>query len=478
VWAFLIGAVALTFNGCISGPPGIQGVPAVSPSAAVPWPPPTTGSQIPVQTMPIISLEQASKNHIKLTLADVMNIALNNNPATKAAWADARAAAARYGSSRGAWFPSVNLSGNFFNAKDASSQGQAVTEAIAAASLSYLLFDFGGRSAAVEESRQTLLDADWTQNAVIRNTALQVEVAFFSHVGAITLLEAHRTSLEEAAANLTAAEERHRLGLATKADVLQARTAYAEIKLAVQSAEGQVRTTKGALAVAAGYPANTPFDIETEIPEIPEGALTQTVDQLIQQAISRRPDLQASRAQAREAEARVKETRSRILPALSAAGTVGQVWLKGVPGTDNIYSASLLLQVPVFNGFSHQFDLMQAKAAAEAARERTRSVEQAVTFQVFSAHSDFLTACERVKTTNELVTSAQQSEEVALGRYKEGVGNILDLLSAQRVLAMARAEQINARLSWFITLAQLAHDVGVLGLHGDNPLTPADILRR
>jgi outer membrane protein len=475
---FLIGAVVLTFNGCISGPPGIQGVPAVSPSAAVPWPPPTTGSQITVQTTPIISLEQASKNHIKLTLADVMNIALNNNPATKAAWADARAAAARYSSSRGAWFPSVNLSGDFFNAKEASFQGQSVTEAIAAASLSYLLFDFGGRSAAVEESRQTLLAADWTQNAVIRNTALQVEVAFFSHVGAITLLEAHRTSLEEAAANLTAAEERHRLGLATKADVLQARTAYAESKLAVQSAEGQVRTTKGALAVAAGYPANAPFDIETEIPGIPEGALEQTVDQLIQQAISMRPDLQASRAQAREAEARVKETRSRILPALSAAGTVGQMWIKGVPGTETTYSASLLLQVPVFNGFSHQFDLMQAKAAAEAARERTRSLEQAITFQVFSAHSDFLTACERMKTTNELVASAQQSEEVALGRYKEGVGNILDLLSAQRVLAMARAEQINARLSWFITLAQLAHDVGVLGLHGDNPLTPADILRR
>jgi outer membrane protein TolC len=70
------------------------------------------------------------------------------------------------------------------------------------------------------------------------------------------------------------------------------------------------------------------------------------------------------------------------------------------------------------------------------------------------------------------VASARQSEEVASGRYKEGVGSILDLLSAQRTLAVARAEQVNARLSWFITLTQLAHDVGVLGLDGSNPLVP------
>jgi outer membrane protein TolC len=133
---------------------------------------------------------------------------------------------------------------------------------------------------------------------------------------------------------------------------------------------------------------------------------------------------------------------------------------------------SLLLQIPVFNGFSQQFDLMQAKAAADAALERTRSAEQQTTYQVFSAHSDFLTAGERVKTTNDLMDSARQSEEVALGRYKEGVGSILDLLSAQKSLASARSEQINSHLSWFIALAQLAHDVGILGPRGDNPLVP------
>jgi outer membrane protein TolC len=64
---------------------------------------------------------------------------------------------------------------------------------------------------------------------------------------------------------------------------------------------------------------------------------------------------------------------------------------------------------------------------------------------------------------------------VARGRYQDGDGDILDLLSAQRALAEARAAQVGARLGWYISLAQLARDAGVLGLHGENPLAPGTL---
>jgi outer membrane protein TolC len=324
----------------------------------------------------------------------------------------------------------------------------------------------------VEESRQALLAADWTQNAVIQNTVLEAEIAFFNYGGTRELLEANKASLSEAEANLVAAKERQRVGLATNADVLQAKTAYSEVKLAVQSTEGQVRIAKGALAVSMGYPANIPYDFVIIVPDLPSGGLSETVDQLIDRALASRPDLQAYRASALQSAANVKQARSMMLPSVSATSSLGRTWLRDVPGFSDTYSAALLLQIPIFTGFSHWFDLFKAKAEAEAAQERTRSVEQTVVFQVFSTHSDFLTASERVETTDDLVASARQSEEVALGRYKEGVGSILDLLSAQQALAMGRAEQVNARLGWFIALAQLAHDVGILGPHGENPLEP------
>jgi len=444
------------------------------------WTSPPHGNQKTPRQETALPLEQARDKLSKLLLVDAVDIALRNNPAARVAWADSRAAAARYGSSLGDWFPTINLNGSLTRAKGGSNYtgvqtNSAITTYNAAATLSYLLFDFGGRSALIEESRQSLIAANWTQNAVIRNAVLQVELAFFNYTRAKALLEANRTSLIEAEINMSVAEERHRVGLATSADVLQAKTAFSETQLAFQSTEGQVRIAKAALAVALGYPANIPYEIDAIVPGTPTGELTVTVDRLIDQALVNRPDVQASKALTLQLDARVREMRSKILPSFSIVGSIGRAWLDGVSGYKDTYGGSLSIQVPLFSGFSSQYDILAAKAGADAARERERGFKQTVTFQVFASHSHFITAGERLKTSEDFFNSAKQSEEVALGRYKEGVGSILDLLSAQRTLATARAEQINARLNWFESLAQLAHDVGILDVNGDNPLIPQNL---
>jgi outer membrane protein TolC len=82
---------------------------------------------------------------------------------------------------------------------------------------------------------------------------------------------------------------------------------------------------------------------------------------------------------------------------------------------------------------------------------------------VWSSYHGARTAAHRVRTARDLLASAQQSEEVATGRYKEGVGSILDLLTAQAALASARAQEVQARADWLLSLASLAHDTGALG---------------
>jgi outer membrane protein TolC len=81
-----------------------------------------------------------------------------------------------------------------------------------------------------------------------------------------------------------------------------------------------------------------------------------------------------------------------------------------------------------------------------------------------------------VRTAADLLASATESESVARGRYREGVGSIVDLLIAQSALADARAQDAQARWQWRSALAQLAHDVGLLGLRGEalGPLGSTD----
>jgi len=91
--------------------------------------------------------------------------------------------------------------------------------------------------------------------------------------------------------------------------------------------------------------------------------------------------------------------------------------------------------------------------------------------QVFVSYYALQTSEQRVATSDALLASAQQSAQVAAGRYREGVGSILDLLTAQSALANARAQNVQSRWQWYTALAQLARDAGVLTVRGAAPFT-------
>jgi len=88
---------------------------------------------------------------------------------------------------------------------------------------------------------------------------------------------------------------------------------------------------------------------------------------------------------------------------------------------------------------------------------------------VWTNYQDLVTATQSIRTAADLLTSAEQSERVALGRYKAGVGTILDVLNAQSALASARVQRIQAALDWFVSRGALAKAMGTLDNRLLNP---------
>jgi outer membrane protein len=409
----------------------------------------------------------------RLTLAEVVDLGLRNNPQTRFSWANARAAAAAYGSERGAYFPTIDGEVTGTRLKTVASQGRsAVTQSVLSPSLnlSYLLFDFGGRSGNVGAARNALLAANYIHNATLQGVVLQIQTAYFEYIANRALLGAQRTSLAEARANLAAAEERRRVGVSTIADVLQARTAASQAELAAQTTEGNLQTSRGALALSLGIPANIPYDVDSAAGQTPVSVIADSVDALIAGAIAARPDLAAARAEFEASRSQVSAARANRLPSLVLNGTGGRTYTTSLPQGGNNYTVSLGLRIPLFAGFSRVYDQRQAVAQADAAAARADLLGQQVVFEVFSSYHSLQTAARQVRTADDLIASAEQSDEVALGRYKAGVGSVLDLLSAQTALADARAQQVLARLGWNTSLAQLAHDAGILDARGSSSL--------
>jgi outer membrane protein len=459
------------------GPPRVSGVPATSSSPSVPWTPPAGATKpeplVPPATASVVPPEFAQRIS-RLTLTDVVDLALLNNPATRASWFQARAAADVLGSVRGGYLPTVAGLVSGSRTRSPATAGRVAgerTEYGPSVTLNYLVLDFGGRAGSVERARENLIATDLTYNATLQNTVLQAESAYFSYMATSALLAAERSAIAEAQANLTAAERRNTVGLATIADVLQARTALAQEQLNRETIEGNLQAARGSLAVALGLPANLPFDLEPLPVAVPVRAIAMTVDSVINEALRNRPDLAAARAQAAAAAATVRVARSAELPALNLSSNAGRVYSRPPIFSGPSYGVTLGLSVPIFNGFSHQYDVAAARAQADAVSALADQTRQQVITQVFVSYYVLQTAEQRVITADELLASAQQSEEVAAGRYREGVGSIIDLLTAQSALANARAQQVQTRWQWSTALAQLARDAGVLGLRGQMPFS-------
>ncbi len=461
--------------GC--GTPGVRGVAGTAPAPNAPWTPPRHPSAAAASPAPELPSD-IGERVAQLKLADVIDIALRNNTATRAAWADARAAAATYGAAKGQWYPTIGATGTATTIRRTVSSGgqQAVKQRFYGPSvtLSWLLFDFGGRTGSIGIAREALLSADWTHNATLQTVVLTVEQAYFQYLGTKALLDAQQTTLTEATTNREAADQRHRVGLATVADVLQAKTAQSQAQLALEATQGALQTTRGALALSMGLPANIPYDIAVQPDTALPPGVVEAVDTLIARAMRERPDLAAQRAQAAEARARVAVARSQALPTLALGGNAGGTYFinppAGSPTSGNSYTATLTLSVPLFSGGAQIYNVKSAAAAAAAAEQRAQGFEQQVVYEVFNAYYALRTATQQVRTSRDLLASATESEQVALGRYKAGAGSLLDLLTAQAALASARAQAIQARFSWNTALAQLAHDVGILGLDGTSQL--------
>src|SRR5881397_2204464 len=168
-----LGALVCALAACLPNPPGVRGVAGTAPAPNGFWtpPPPPPGAAPrpapPPQTPPPPRADATPRpapppnlppdlagRIAQLRLADVIDIALRNNTATSASWADARAAAASYGAAQGQYYPTLQVDGVATAVRTVGSGGQtAVRQQFyrGTLSLSWLLLDFGGRSGAIGE---------------------------------------------------------------------------------------------------------------------------------------------------------------------------------------------------------------------------------------------------------------------------------------------------------------------------------------
>ena len=403
-----------------------------------------------------------------LSLADVADASLCNNPQTREVWSNTRIQAAQLGVAKSAYLPTLSnsTSGNLGVANpESSSRNNPTVNLNNNLAASYLLYDFGNRDANLENARQLLLSASASQSSTVQTILLSATVAFYQVQANIAALaaavEAERASQE----SFKAAEARYKAGVSTPADKLQAQTAYAQLTLTRITSEGNLQTAYGNLANVMGLPANQKISLisDTSTENKPSIALDSLggVNTLIEQASLRRPDLIASEAQLKAAEASIEANKAAAKPTISIGVSNNLQDGSNLSGNSNS-TLGVTVAIPIFSGYAPTYRIRVAEATADLRAAQRDRLRLQISLDVWSAYQNLRTALESVTATDVLVSSAVESYRVALGRYKAGVGNIIDTLNAQSALASARQQQIQAALNSNITRATLAQSMGAL----------------
>lgn len=392
-----------------------------------------------------------------LTVLDAVDLTLCNNPQTGELWSAARVQAAQVGVAQSAWLPSLD---GKVAASRTWTESVGVNQRSAALTLSWLLFDFGTRAATIENARQLLAAAGATQDATIQSVFLAALQAYYTaqatRSAVISAQEAEKASRE----SFVAADTRYKVGVATPADRLQAQTAWSQATLNRIKAEGDARNALGALANVMGFDAQQPVRLADLSQVTPDAAFEQDVGALVEEARRRRPDLKAAEAQVSAARAAVDVARASGLPTVSLGA--GPTWQR-TGGVDvNGGTLGVTVAVPLFSGFNTTYKVRAAEAQVDVKSAQRDRIDKQVALDVWKSYQSLVTASQTLKTTTDLVASAEESEKVALGRYKAGVGSILDVLNAQSALAAARQQRIQATLDWNVYRATLAQAMGSL----------------
>lgn len=398
----------------------------------------------------------------RLTLDDALAHTLCQSPSLRRALADVAEQSAGVDIGEIASRPRWSASAEYSGARNFNSFGSSGRTLSASLGLSWVLFDFGQRSASLQAARQTLAAALAAQDNTLLDAVRELVRLYGEGVVAAAALEASQEAEASAEQTSAAALARYQAQVGNQIDRLQAQTALAQATLERVRAQSAWETARGQLALALGGDIAQPLrlaDWETwALQRLPAPDL-QT---LRQEARLQHPRLRSTQAQIDALRARLEavQAEGKGSVSLSASGGGSRNW--GAAGSGNIptANAAVVANFPLFNGRESDAQARQVLAQIAAREAEREAVQRDIDNQLWQAHQAWRTSQQSLQASERLLESAAATHRVAQGRYKAGVGSMQDLLSTQSVLADARRQRVGALVEQLTAQTQLSLAVG------------------
>lgn len=403
-----------------------------------------------------------------ITLEAAVAAAQRNSPTAVQARGAVRTSESGVRSAYGAFLPNLNFS---LGANESSGQRQGPTGTLVdyTAPRSYSLglnssltvFD-GQRFANITSAKAGVGAAEASEVATQYRIALDVKTAYFNALAARESESAARAQLEQAEQQLRAASARVRAGSATMSDSLRSVIAVGNARLAVLTAQNELRTASASLTrlVASRVPVTA--SVSDTLEQLDLAPLDTA--QILAQA-QEGPAVRQAEANFEAARANLRAARGNYLPDISlsfrrsGSGFDSKFGIgEGQLAYSNTWSVGLSL--PIFNNFAREDQITRAAVQRDIADANLRDAQLLARQNLIQQLGVLRTAEERVRIQQASVEAAEEDLRVQQQRYNLGASTLLDLLTSQSALNAARSALIQARLDYRTARAQIEAIIG------------------
>lgn len=416
------------------------------------------------QTLPVE--DNWWKNFDDPVLDSLMDVAVRQNYSVQMAADRIAMAKANLRIQQGSYAPTLGLSAGWNRQQSSgntSSLPQTVTQyADASLSMSWELDVFGSIRNRVKAQKETFAASQEEYNAVMVSLCAQVASAYINLRELQQEVDVVMQNCLSQKAVVEITKKRYETGLVSKLDVAQAQSVYYSTKASLPMLEAGIIQYTNALAVLMGlYPqdVNTLIRNPRPLPDYIETVGTGFPANLL----LRRPDIRQAERQVNAQAASLGASKSDWWPQVFLKGSIGFA-SHDIDKIANHNSLTYEIAPAISWNFFQGGKLAQATRLAKVQLDETiRQFNETVLTsvqEVDNAMSAYKNSIKQIVALREVVNQGQQTLDLSLDLYKQGLTPFQNVLDAQRSLLSYENQLTQAKGASLLHLIQLYQALG------------------
>ncbi|HEY3267203.1 MAG TPA: TolC family protein [Armatimonadota bacterium] len=398
-----------------------------------------------------------------LTLERAVQITLQRQQRIGVARSQWDAAKARVTQAKSAWYPSVGPSYSYSQQVTTQStpsgkQTGTYTQNVAQIGLQQTIFDMGKRELNVAISKESARAAAYNVLDTRQSVILSVETGWYDLLRQRDLVRVAESSADRAKATLDSTRAFVEAGSSARKDVLQAEADYETAQVQVIEARNNALLAQTSLKNAMGITSAEALTLPADAVATPDTTADEKASaDYVERALASRPDLMGTDASISATQKSVRVARIEAGPQIESSVSEGY---RIHPDSGENRTLSATISYPLFDAGATRARVRETQASLSQAEQQRELSRQNISAAVESAYLQREAAKRRILASQAAQKAAQENFAAAAQSQNEGVGTVLDVITAQNALVTAETNAVTAVYDYYTANATLQREVG------------------